>query len=691
MSYVCTCANGKTWGAGNQGCNANASNCATCCAGEYGGVAGGMIFTGTTGTYGFSDTEGTKSIIKSFTLNTNNIKESGEERTFTVLGKNGAVFSLQVKNEDNYYYNFATNLFQVTETKLDSIILGGNGFYSGKIKFPAVTDADKYDVYLLAESNYNTVHANYKEVRFSDGSIDINSSSGSNSNLVQKVIYQTLDVTLTLNSFSPTGIVTGTIGTQVITTSRNAKISLIPFSFTFTVTSLKSLRILKQPFNSDITAYVTRTIGATPLDIEGEDLYPAVTQTDVVNGDFSTTDLTNKIVMDTNVADKMVVGDRITIATTALTDTVDIDSGGEVTSTEVVMDNNVITKMAPGDRVTAPDSRHSDFLNNNLVTVVALAVDGNAKKFSLSEEITIEDGATLVFTSRLNREIITVDELDPDDSNPKEFSMKDVNGDSVNVGILDNTTLSFSNQRNYRWSTNIYGLTPSMSLLSSTYFTTNPVIQGYLTQTTIDEGKPGEYKVDDVRVPALDALGVFPVKTRNSTTNIETITQDGNIVFSEQALKSLGGNSVKMFSYGIPEIKRLTGYDIEFSDLAVALTEITTITTTAPSASTTFNVASAVGIAENISTVSGIGIDTSTFNPTVTSITNIGGATWDNTGGATLTLGAVQTLESGTTLTFPNAGTVATITGNIKVNKVGNENVILSFDLEKFLAMQAAP
>ena len=51
MSYVCTCANGKTWGAGNQGCNANASNCATCCAGEYGGVAGGMMFTGT---YGFN-------------------------------------------------------------------------------------------------------------------------------------------------------------------------------------------------------------------------------------------------------------------------------------------------------------------------------------------------------------------------------------------------------------------------------------------------------------------------------------------------------------------------------------------------------------------------------------------------------------------------------------------------------------
>ena len=42
MSYVCMCANGKTWGAGNEGCNDNASNCAQCCSGEYGGVAGGM-------------------------------------------------------------------------------------------------------------------------------------------------------------------------------------------------------------------------------------------------------------------------------------------------------------------------------------------------------------------------------------------------------------------------------------------------------------------------------------------------------------------------------------------------------------------------------------------------------------------------------------------------------------------------
>mgnify|MGYP003673540883 CR=1 FL=1 len=642
----------------------------------------------------------TKKIIQNFILDTSDIRSGGESRGFKVIGTNGAVFSLQVKNEDDYYYNFATNLFQVTSAKLNNVTLGVSGFYSGNIKFPTVTDADKYDIYLLAESNQDTIHANYNEVRFGDNSIDINSSTGSNSNLVQKVIYQTLDVTITLASFSPTGIVTGAVGTQVITTSRNAGISLIPFSFIYTVTSLKSLKILKQPVSSDIFASVTKTIGATPLQIEGEDIYPTVTNTDVVNGNFGLGS-TNKIVMDTNVADKMIVGDRVTTA--AMTDTVDgtILVGMEGPQLlRVVMDNNVDTKMAAGDRITIESrSRAFSYFENNIITVAALNPDmDNVKKFSClidnEEKLYIEDGVTLTFTSRLNREVVTVVALNPDTDNVKEFAIGTVTPAGTapaNIGIRDNATLSFSSQRNYRWSTDIHGLTPGMRVRAGDYFGADPVIQGYLTQTIVNEGELGEYRVDNVRVPALDAFGALPVKTRNGTTNIETITQDGNVTFSEQALKSLGGASLAFYSYGTTEIERLTGHDVEFSDLAVALTKITTTTTTAPSAATTFNVASAVGIAENISTVSGIGIDASVINPTVTTITNVGGATWNNSAGATLTLGVAQTLESGTTLTFPNAGTVATITGNIKVNKVGNENVILRFDLERFLAMQAAP
>ena len=57
------------------------------------------------------------------------------------------------------------------------------------------------------------------------------------------------------------------------------------------------------------------------------------------------------------------------------------------------------------------------------------------------------------------------------------------------------------------------------------------------------------------------------------------------------------------------------------------------------------------------------------------------------TGAGTIVLSAAQTLENGATLTFPGAGTIATITGNIKVNNVGNEDVTLRFDLERLLTM----
>ena len=158
------------------------------------------------------------------------------------------------------------------------------------------------------------------------------------------------------------------------------------------------------------------------------------------------------------------------------------------------------------------------------------------------------------------------------------------------------------------------------------------------------EGEPGEYKIDNVRIPALDTLGVPPVTTRNSTTNVETIVQTGNVTFSEQALLTFGGGAnAKIFSYGESEIERLTGYDVEFTDLAVALTEITTTTTAAVSASTSVPITNRIGIANGISTVSGIGIDSSVTNPTVAS------GAGSVTGAGTIVLSAAQTLESGIT------------------------------------------
>ena len=89
-------------------------------------------------------------------------------------------------------------------------------------------------------------------------------------------------------------------------------------------------------------------------------------------------------------------------------------------------------------------------------------------------------------------------------------------------------------------------------------------------------------------------------------------------------------------------------------------------------------------VSENITVADGVTLsfsDQANPNPTVAS------GAGSVAGAGTIVLSAVQTLENGVTLTFPGAGTIATITGNIKVNKVGNENVILRFDLEQFLTM----
>ena len=65
---------------------------------------------------------------------------------------------LEIKNEDDHYYNFITRAFQATKSSLEKTIT--NGSYVGYITFPTVTDDDNYDIYLYAKpgsqhSEYN--------------------------------------------------------------------------------------------------------------------------------------------------------------------------------------------------------------------------------------------------------------------------------------------------------------------------------------------------------------------------------------------------------------------------------------------------------------------------------------------------------------------------------------------------------
>ena len=530
-------------------------------------------------------------VIKSFYLDTSNLKAEGEVRILKVSGDNGALFSLEIRNGANYY-NFKTNLFQTTQTKLSNAsILTGS--YNKEIKFPLVAAGAQYDIYLTTGSG--TKHSQYVEARFPDGSIDINSTTGSNSNIIQRVIYQTLDVTMTIQGYSPNNTVTGANTTSAtITTSRGASVGKISFNHTFTVTSTRTLSISKQPSTKDVMAFITATVGATPLDILGENIYPTVTATGRIN---------------------VAVSDSTTVTIDGLS------------ATPLVGDKFEIT----------------DGPNSNLLQIVTAVGEGN-------------------ITS------------------------------SVAISADNDKSISFSNQRNHRWpisstAFDVSKITPGMQQIKGEFFESVATVKGYLEQVTELEGTANARVIDKVRIPAVQTLGIKPLVVRDPTTKVITTTVGAasnpiNITFDKQALKAFGGGAnATIFGYGNSEINRLTGHDVEFSDLSVTLAEVSTTTTAAVNASTSVPVAQRAGIMNLISSVSGIGIDPGVAAPTVAS------AAGSVTGAGTIVLSAAQTLENGVTLTFPGAGTVATISGNIKVNNVGNEDVTLRFDLEKFLTM----
>jgi len=687
----------------------------------------------------------TTNTIKSFDLDLGNIKASGETRHFTISGTKNAMFSLEIKNGTTYY-NFQTKLFQATQTRLNNIVIE-RGLYVNDITFPAVAAGVQYDILLIAEQTTN--HAEYEEVRLDDNSVDINSSTGSRSKVLQKVIYQTLDTTITLSNNSPTSVITSIVNTtDTIEGSRSKGVAKTSFEIKATFAA-GGISIDRQPTESDVTAFVTRTIGAAPINIPGEDIYPAVSNTDTVDGAVASG---TRYVMDTNVADKMAADDRITIAVT--TDTIDGSSiflnGGKI-----VMDNNVAGKMNVGDAITGHPELDELSVVGNPFTVKALDPDGdNAKEFKIGGGPIMEDTVfqidkitdetTLTFSSILNREVITVVALNPDTDNVKEFSS------SAAFAIRDGATLSFSNQRNRRWPIdNIDRLEEGMTTTVGSVFLTGttPTIQEYLEETIGNEGEENEVRIEKVRVKPLDAFGIKPVYTRDGTTKVLTRTVGSgatptNITFSEQALLALSGTAVKIFTYGPDEINRLTDYDLEFSDLKAELNTITTTTSAAVSASTTIPVASKVGIAvpttqtvdgaitanRNVvlDSVDGLIIGQSLYvgtglvgTPTITAINETAKKitlsteqtfadgitlTFPNSiisgigiasGGVApyvasiaslnLTASAAQTLEDDQTFTFTGTGNVVTITGKVAVNNVGNEDITLSFDLDKFL------
>ena len=608
----------------------------------------------------FRTSENASKTIKSFDIDYSDIKSSGETRVFVITADQGAEFRLEVKNEDGHYYNFFTNSFSSTVSSLERVLESGT--FTGSINFPKITDNDQYDIFLYAVGNTN--HAGYTQAKFEDGSLDLNNSIGSTSILVQKVLYQYVDLTLTLSTFSPNSTIeTGSQSNTTITTSRNLPNPSVSFSVACSVsTATKSYQIIKQPLDQDVLGYLSLTVGSAPENLPGENIYPlkrADFTGDDVNGAVTSGSVVRMDAVDLSAV--IEVGDKITATTS--TDTVD----GAVTSgIKVVMDNNVASKMAVGDRITGNAA-----LDATIVTVAALNPDtDNVKEFSMSEAIAISDGVTLTFSSKVNRSLTTVTVVETSGT-ATDFTM------SQAIQFRDNQPLIFTPQVNHQWPVdNIVGLKEGAKLLTDTNVTASSSIAKYEDSVTILENTEQEEKIVKNKADALITKNQKPTITGGLIT-----TQPGNIVFDKQQSLALSGDTIKIGSYGSSGVFDLYGYQVKFTDLSIALTTVTTTTTAAVNSSTSVPVASRNGMVDSVSTISGIGINPYVATPTISS------GAGSVSGAGTIVLSAEQTLENGAVLTVGNTGQTATITGNIEILKSGTANQTIYFDVENLISI----
>ena len=591
-------------------------------------------------------------------LDLSTISEAGESRNFTVTGDAGTSFSLEIINEDGKYYNFNCKEFQTTKYRLSNPIYSGG--YKNKIVFPTVTDADQYDIYFWADSGSS--HGSYVEKRFGDGTLDINSSLGSNSLLLQKVIYQNMDLTLTVSVSSPNSTIeAGTLVESTFDLPTGGKIGKNAFKAACSVTTAaKCYNIKKQPTISDLISYSPVVIGS-PIDIPGENIYPTATAAftgDDINGAVTSGAI---VQIDADVAGNVVIGDKITTPVT--TDTT--NGARDISAVGVTMDAAVATKMAIGDRVTGNAA-----LDAGEFTVAAIA---STNVFNLSTAVVIADGTTLTFSSKINRSLTTVRSLDPAEgtNHAKKFTM------SQDIQFRDNAPLTFFNQMNYKWSVNnVLGLKIGQAPLAATNITAGSVLNNYKDSEIVFACTDMEREIINAQLSSIEAVGSSTV---TKATGISV--QPGNIIFDRQQALALSGDSISIGGYGIKNIKDLYGYNVRLSDLKIELTKITTTTTSAVENSTSVPVASRNGILDDISVVSGIGINPAVVNPIVD--TGAGAVT----GAGTLVLTSAQTLEEGATLTFSEAGQTATITGNIEILKAGNADANIRIDIEKLLSI----
>lgn len=146
-----------------------------------------------------------KKTITGVSLDYSDIAPTGGSKNITIIGDAGIVFSIEVYEGNRAsYYNFKTKTWSALSYKLTNVNTTTSE-YSVDVIFPAQASLKTFTINVYAETveNIKTQHTPAIEAKFEDGSLNFNASSGSDSNVVTKTLYQDVIKNLTLSTFAP--------------------------------------------------------------------------------------------------------------------------------------------------------------------------------------------------------------------------------------------------------------------------------------------------------------------------------------------------------------------------------------------------------------------------------------------------------------------------------------------------------
>ena len=143
--------------------------------------------------------------IKKVDIDYSDIASSGGLKNIIVNGDPGIIFSIEVYEGDQAsYYNFKTKTWSATSYKQTNVH-SVSGTYSTSIDFPVQASLKTFTINIYAETieNIKTIHKSFLEIKNKDGSLNLNKSSGSDSNVITKKLYQDVIKNLYLSAIAP--------------------------------------------------------------------------------------------------------------------------------------------------------------------------------------------------------------------------------------------------------------------------------------------------------------------------------------------------------------------------------------------------------------------------------------------------------------------------------------------------------